>query len=561
MLMGARIEPRACVPVRAARNLEEECWRFWQGVVESFGVEWRLSTDDGKRTFAASSPSPPPLASRSHPDADETAASSPLRLDSTGCSSPLTPSRASTLGEAEVRHTFSFLASPVYVALMPPWSLVEYDPKMWMLLRKNLMANMALTALTVAYMALSHSLTTPSRPSSAFQSGARTSLSPNTHDARGTAESRSLLGWILLCWMRLLLWILKYLGQWPLYTVLQIVGLVWYSQLYRETWLVRKGWVLRGTRLREASPLTKKASTSAQQPTTTMPAQLLPLPEGVTRPWLAPISLRVAPQSGEVALLSSTTATYHLVWRQASLLLHASITYSTHAAHLLLRMLRHKGPTTPLQEWVLGDASAAATAAARRTTASSSPLAQRTSPDIFETITSYLESTSEVIFKALATMSFAFFASCVELLPFIGTPLCLLLNAQLYAFYVFDYRYAAQQQPDGTGHRGSALTYQLHHFAQCWMYYAGYGIGSAILSLWLTHHAGVVVSVCVMSVVYSWQVVWSGFAVPLPSSRPLPVFSLWFYAVDAVRKHYAVLWRLVAIVALLYIPYQCLRYM
>ncbi|KPA80480.1 hypothetical protein ABB37_04700 [Leptomonas pyrrhocoris] len=561
-------------------RVQDECRLFWHGVVESFGVEWKMTKEGGggpnasavqdstkdEAASAASVLPSPPLVAPSFPDTDNERVRSPPLADTTARPSPVVSPGASALGEVGVHRTVSLPPSPVRFALMPPWSLVEYDPKMWMLLRKNLVANLALMALTVTYMALSHSLAATSRFSSTVQSDASSALSPHVHSTGDTSPSRSLTGWIAFCWLRLFLWMLKYMGQWPFYTVLQIIGLVWYNQLYRETWLVRKGWVLRGTRLREASPLTtttKKSPTAATTTTTT--AFLSPLVEGVTRPWLAPISLNVAvlqDRGGAPASTTTTTTTEvcHLMRQQSSLVLHASIAYGKHVAHLLWRMLRHKGPTAPLQEWVLGDAAACQAVAGASSSSSSSPPSQRTNPDIFEAVTHLLESTSEIIFKALATMSFALFASCVEGVPFLGTPLCLLLNAQLYAFYVFDYRYAMQQQPGSAHHRGSALAYQLRHFEQCWVYYAGYGIGSAILSLWLTHRAGVIVSVCTMSVLYSWQVVWSGFAVPLPSSRPLPLFSLWFCAVDMTQKQYAVLWRSVVIVALLYIPYQCFCY-
>ena len=560
--MRSDTEPRLRVQMRTAQSMRGECRLFWQGVVESFGVEWKVVSaaakegnisNDGPATAAAagaavsSSSSPTtetcapvatselPLTRASASEADKTHPSSPLRVDAATAArqTPATPSNTLRPCETTASHGGTSPPALVHFALMPPWSLVEYDPKLWVLLRKNMLANLALVALTVAYTVLSHCLTATSPASS--------------------AESKTVPWW---WWWRACLWMLKYMGQWPFYTVLQVIGLVWYSQLYRETWLVRKGWVLRGTRLREASALPQKNAHSTSQPSTApTAAHLPPLSEGVTRPWLATLALNSISQTVQ------EVGTQQLVWQQASLLLHALVSYNRHVAQLVGRMLRHKGPTTPLQEWVLGDAAAAAVAAARHIAAASSPQASHASPDIFESLSHTLESTSEVIFKALATMSFAFFASCVERLPLAGTPLCLLLNAQLYAFYVFDYRYATQQQPGATHSRGSALTYQLRHFEQCWVYYAGYGIGSAVLSLWLTHHVGFVVSVCAMSVLYSWQVVWSGFAVPLPSSRALPVFSLWFYAVDTMQKQYAVLWRTVVIVALLYIPYQCICYL
>jgi hypothetical protein len=559
MQTSTELDPHA--KERAARGVREECQYFWQGVIESFGVEWRCASrsakkdsnraaapsatlqlfSDGPSTANSTLSTPSPLVAPSSSVTEKTSRSSPLHVNTTTCPTPATPSSVSTRAKAEgwcsTSASSSNGAPPVQVALMPPWSLVEYDPKLWMLLRKNLLANLALTALTLTYTVLSHRLATSSAASSPSSTSAREAVS----------------WW----WWRLCLWVIKYMGQWPFYTVLQTVGLVWYSQLYRETWLVRKGWVLRGTRLREASAPSELTG-SSPPPSKTTSAFLPPLLEGVTRPWLASRTLLPA-SLGRNSVPASAAASHRPAWCPVplSLTLYASAAYCRHVTALLLRMLRHKGPTTPLQEWVIGDAAAAA-----RHVASITPQAplQATSPDVFESVISFLESASEVLFKTLATMSFAFFASCVQRLPLVGTPLCLLLNAQLYAFYVFDYRYAAQQQPYTTHRRNSALTYQLWHFEQCWAYYAGYGIVSAVLSLWLTHHAGVVVSVSAMSVLYSWQVVWSGFAVPLPSARPLPTFSIWFGVVDTAQKQYGVLWRIVVIIALLYIPYQSIRY-
>lgn len=554
-----------------SHSIRQEWRNFWLGVVESFGVEWVHADAPAKKSAhalaspAAKSPSFSPPGNSGAAQVDD----NPLQVDATACPSPATPSGISTT--AGDRGVLLSLVAPTQstpavtvtaktwcFVLMPPWSLVEFDPKLWMLLRKNMLANLALTALTVAYIGLSQRLTATKSASPS----STTSLEAAA--VRPSSSSSSLSSLLVFWWLRLCLWGLKYVGQWPFYTVLQIVGLVWYSQLYRETWLVRKRWVLRGTRLREVSALSSPspspsaARTAAQNSASSAPPPPLPqLSAGVTRPWLAPLPLN--PPSHLYDRVSGSGSLLPAQQREQALrLLQASVVYVRHVAQLVLRMFTHKGPTAPLQEWVLGDTAAATAAAARQAAAAT---ASPSSPDVFESVVRHLEATSEVIFKALATMSFAFFASCMERLPVVGTPVCLLLNAQLYAFYVFDYRYATQQQPDTAHQRGSALLYQLYHFEQCWAYYAGYGIGSAVLSLWLTHHVGVVVSVCAMSVLYSWQVVWSGFAVPLPSSRPVPLFSLWFYAVDTVQKQYAVLWRCVCILGLLYIPYQCLYYL
>ncbi|KAG5473785.1 hypothetical protein LSCM1_04415 [Leishmania martiniquensis] len=574
----------------AASQVRQEVHNFCQGVVESFGVivVWsstldRRRTRDGAEVVVERGQATPPTPS-SVPLADaaeRAAAGDGLPTASTpGLAMPLPRTAllcASGAGAPRLARIF----------LMPSWSLLERDPKLWMLLRKNLLANLALAALTLMYMGLSHYLaSSTSSPARAVAAGDGTAtaarLAGGTRNHSGAAAARSLttsLGFVLLLWLvRLTLWMLKYVGQWPFYTLLQIIGLVWFNQLYRETWLVRKGWVLRGTELREA-PAERPAKSKAMAGSGDSDASAVsprPLPmsppppsvaTGAAPPWLSLIPLYpVADMCGKGEVGTQDDARGHppsLLLMCLAPLLCVPL-YVRHTTSLVWRMITHKGPTAVLQDWVLGDASKAAAAAlttARHhhahTVAAALPnqsQAIAASPDFFATVILQLEAISEVLFKALATMSFALFASAIERLPLIGTPLCAVLNAQLYAFYVFDYRYAAQQQPDAVHHRGSALTYQLRHFEQCSMYYAGYGMSSAVLSLWLTRELGTVFSVCAVSVLYSWQVVWSGFAVPLPSSRPVPLFSVWFCAVDMAQRHYAVLWRVAVIAVLLYLP-------
>ncbi|GET90405.1 hypothetical protein, conserved [Leishmania tarentolae] len=582
-----------------ASPVHQEVHNFFQGVVESFGVvlvwssalDRRRAYDGAEGTDEPSRLSPPPFLSTPRTEVDGRAAAK-SELATAQTPEPAVPLLPTTLSSGSGSGTPRL----VRTFLMPSWSLLERDPKLWMLLRKNLLANIALASLTLMYMGLSRCLVsnTSSSLSSGLVGGKTTttaSLSADSHSSNGTTEARSLttsLVLLLLLWsVRLGLWMLKYVGQWPFYTLLQIIGLVWFSQLYRETWLVRKGWVLRGTELRE-TPATGSAKNKAMTggggsdasatshralPTSPPPS----IAAGATLPWLALIPL----YSGSERSGGGEDGTqYEARGLSSSLLLMCTALvcsvppYIQHVTNLLWRMITHKGPTAVLQDWVLGDASkaaaAAATAAASALTSANHHYARTpaatslqqskiisTSPDPFATVVLQLEAISEVLFKALATMSFALFASAMERLPLIGTPLCAMLNAQLYVFYVFDYRYAAQQQPDAVHYRGSALTYQLRHFEQCSMYYAGYGMSSAVLSLWLTHQLGTVVSVCAVSVLYSWQVVWSGFAVPLPSSRPVPLFSVWFYVVDMAQRHYAVLWRVVLIAILLYLPLNC----
>lgn len=579
-------------------QVRQEVHNFFQGVVESFGVvlvwssalDKRRARDGAEVTDEQGSLSPPPFSSTPLADVGERAAAEGA--------APTTPTPGSTVplprtallsgsgpGAPRLARTF----------LMPSWSLLERDPKLWMLLRKNLLANLALACLTLMYMGLSRCLAsnTPSSLNSAAvggRSATTASLSADARSSNGTTSTRSLttsLVFLLLLWsVRLGLWMLKYVGQWPFYTLLQIIGLVWFSQLYRETWLVRKGWVLRGTELREAPAAgsakskvmtgggggSDPSAASHHAPPTSPPPSVA---AGAALPWLSPIPLYSGAESsggGKDGTPYEARAFSSSLLLMCAALLRSVPPYIRHTTNLVWRMITHKGPTAVLQDWVLGDASKAAAAAAAasaltsarhhhaHTSAAASPHQSQTmstSPDPFATVVLHLESISEVLFKALATMSFALFASAIERLPLIGTPLCAVLNAQLYVFYVFDYRYAAQQQPGAVHHRGSALTYQLRHFEQCSMYYAGYGMSSAVLSLWLTHQLGTVVSVCAVSVLYSWQVVWSGFAVPLPSSRPVPLFSVWFYAVDMAQRHYAVLWRVVVIAILLYLPLDC----
>ncbi|KAG5473504.1 hypothetical protein LSCM4_03573 [Leishmania orientalis] len=577
----------------AASQARQEVHNFCQGVVESFGVilVWSSTVDrrrvrDGAEVMAEHGrASPPPFSSTPSADAAGRAAGDELASSSAPGSAMPLPRTAllcvSGAGAPRLTRTF----------LMPSWSLLERDPKLWMLLRKNLLANLALASLTLMYMSLSHCLASnTSSPASGKATGDITAtaatLAGGARRSSGAAATRTLttsLGLLFLLWfVRLSLWMLKYVGQWPFYTLLQIIGLVWFSQLYRETWLVRKGWVLRGTELREVpadGPAKSKAmagsGSSDTRAASPRPPPMSPPPSvaaGAVPPWLSLIPLYpVADIGGKGEDGTQDDMRGHST---SSLLMCAAPLlcvppYVRHTVSLVWRMITHKGPTTALQDWVLGDASKAAAAAAAASAlttarhhhahavAAALPSQSQTidaSPDLFATMALQLEAISEVLFKALATMSFALFASAIERLPLIGTPLCAVLNAQLYAFYVFDYRYAAQQQPDAVHHRGSALTYQLRHFEQCSMYYAGYGMSSAVLSLWLTHELGTVVSVCAVSVLYSWQVVWSGFAVPLPSSRPVPLFSVWFYAVDMAQRHYAVLWRVAVIAVLLYLP-------
>lgn len=595
--------------MRVAPQLPQELLNFCQGAVESFGVvltwpQLEPAVGDKQRPLVEGETSPRVAARAGQPTSP-----SPPPPSTTPTGEMDTESTADKVVGAPQRPPPPRQQPAVRVSLMPSWSLIERDPKLWMLLRKSLLANLALAVLTLLYAALSHGLTSSSprpaaRPSALAQSSpAAAAAAGRALDEAATAGAvggaattssssltSSLTFLLLFWWVRLCLCMVKYVGQWPFYTLLQVIGLVWFSQLYRETWLVRKGWVLRGTGLRETAANSSGATTTATTTTAAAPTppaaphgtSTSPSPAsstagvaGVAQPWLAPIPLYPT-DDGEAVRGAPAPRLRPLAVRTADALARAAPLYVRHTAHLVARLLRHKGPTAALQEWVLGDAAgaAAATAAAAASPASALGSAARAhrsrttvnatppvpaSPDPFAAVLVQLESISEVLFKALATMSFALFASFVERLPLVGTPLCVLLNAQLYAFYVFDYRYAAQQQPDAVHQRGSALTYQLRHFEQCSMYYAGYGIGSAALALYLTHHLGTVVSVCAMSVVYSWQVVWSGFAVPLPSSRPVPLFSVWFHAVDMTQRHYAVLWRLAAVAVLLYLPAACVR--
>ncbi|CAJ1030894.1 hypothetical protein Q4I30_005657 [Leishmania utingensis] len=585
-------------PSMVASQVRQEVHNFCQGVVESFGVVlvWSSALDKRRARDVAEvteeqrrlSPPPPPFASFADIAEKEAAEGALPTALAPGLPVPLLRTALlSGSGPDAPRLARTFL--------MPSWSLLERDPKLWMLLRKNLLANLALAFLTLMYMGLSHYLaskTSLSTRSSAVSGAGATvaSLSADTHSNNDTYATRSLTTTLIfllfLWWVRLSLWMLKYVGQWPFYTLLQIIGLVWFNQLYRETWLVRKGWVLRGTELREA-PASGSAKTKAMaggggsgaSATFPHPPPTSPPPSAAASaalPWLSLIPLYPSADSGgsgEDGIQYEARGPSSSLLLMCVTLLRSVLPYVRHTTNLVWRMVTHKGPTAVLQDWVLGDASkaaAAAAAAASTLTSARHPHAPATaaaslhqsqtistSPDPFATVVLQLEVISEVLFKALATMSFALFSSAIERLPLIGTPLCAVLNAQLYVFYVFDYRYAAQQQPDAVHHRGSALTYQLRHFEQCSMYYAGYGMSSAVLSLWLTRQLGTVVSVCAVSVLYSWQVVWSGFAVPLPSSRPVPLFSVWFYAVDMAQRHYAVLWRMVVIAVLLYLPFDC----
>ncbi|AYU80616.1 Etoposide-induced protein 2.4 (EI24), putative [Leishmania donovani] len=580
-------------------QVRQEVHNFFQGVVESFGVvlvwsyalDKRRARDGAEVTDEQGRFSPPPFSSTPLADVAEGAAA-----EGALATTPMPGSAAPLPRTAALSGSGSDAPRLARTFLMPSWSLLERDPKLWMLLRKNLLANLALACLTLMYMGLSRCLAsnTPSflsRAAAGGRSATTASLSADARSSNGTTATRSLttsLVFLLLLWsVRLGLWMLKYVGQWPFYTLLQIIGLVWFSQLYRETWLVRKGWVLRGTELREA-PAAGSAKNKAMAggggggsdagaashhaPPTSPPPSVA---AGAALPWLSLIPLYSGAESsgdGEDGTSYEARGFSSSLLLMCTALLRSVPPYVRHTTNLVWRMITHKGPTAVLQDWVLGDASKAAAAAAAASALTSarhhhayasgaaSPHQSQTmstSPDPFATVVLQLEAISEVLFKALATMSFALFASAIERLPLIGTPLCAVLNAQLYVFYVFDYRYAAQQQPDAVHHRGSALTYQLRHFEQCSMYYAGYGMSSAVLSLWLTHQLGTVVSVCAVSVLYSWQVVWSGFAVPLPSSRPVPLFSVWFYAVDMAQRHYAVLWRVVVIAILLYLPLDC----
>ncbi|KAK7200045.1 Etoposide-induced protein 2.4 (EI24) [Novymonas esmeraldas] len=578
-----------------AGQVRQEAHNFCHGVVESFGVVLRPAWAGERRRAREEAAEAPELSTLTPPPPPPPTAASPSADSQSAAARP--PSHA-----APLQRTLSMSGSGGAAAShltrtfwMPSWQLLERDPKLWMLLRKNLLANLALACVTLLYMGLSHCLTSRSSTTRGHAASRATRAHAGSGSGSGAADTAasSLTSAVFFWWVRLCLWMLKYIGQWPLYTVLQIIGLVWFSQLYRETWLVRKGWVLRGTGLREArtagdargrtaaTTTTAAGEVAGASPSSSLSPPPPPPPATLAGhadtapPWLSLSPLCPRSGGGDDVVLSSSLAQLAPAAHTCLVLLCSAPAYVRHTAMLVWRMVTHKGPTAPLQDWVLGDASAAAAAAAA---AASSTLHaahhhhQRaahgaaavhrsntlsSAPDPFAAVVLHLEAVSEVLFKALATMSFALFAATVERLPLVGTPVCAFLNAQLYAFYVFDYRYAAQQQPDALHRRGSALSYQLHHFEQCSMYYAGYGMGSALLSLWLTRQLGAVVSVCAMSVLYSWQVVWSGFAVPLPSSRPVPLFSVWFYTVDVAQRHCAVLWRLATIAALLYLPFTC----
>lgn len=361
----------------------------------------------------------------------------------------------------------SYVSSSSTIVLSPAWDLVERNPRLWRLMRRTLRANLLVAALGIAARLLLKAVDIWTS-SSAAPPMRRTAT-------RGLAQ--------------LLIWLVQLGGQWPLYITFQIVGLVWYSQLYVETWTVRKGFVIRNASLPSLSP-----------------------------------------EGGDSPKLPATT-----LWMVLGLI-------RRRAGRLILLLLRCKEAPQSEHLWIVGDKVAAASLQPARS------------------LTERIESASEVMFKAVATFLFALMTAFLERVlwqPFpLGLLLGLALNALLYAFYVFDYRYACQSMSRLSDR--VSLKGQVAHFESRWVYHVGYGLGTTILTYVLVPCFGSVVAVCVTSVVYAWHVVCSGYAQPLRCSTPLPIFRTWFALVDFWKRWGAdrvdLWWRLALLTLLLSVP-------
>lgn len=204
-------------------------------------------------------------------------------------------------------------------------------------------------------------------------------------------------------------------------------------------------------------------------------------------------------------------------------------------------LLHLKDPPAPPEEWVVGDKQRAAQRA----------------PQWQMSIDARLQALSETAFKAVATGLFSLGITLIERLVVpswgVGRAIGFVLNTFLYTFYVLDYRYAAQFS---AGQTRRTLTEQLTHFEENWVYNFGFGLGTTTVSYLITAWAGSLVSVCVTSVLYAWQVVCSGYAHPRKAPCSLRLFTSWFHCVDGLHRCWPPLWRLVALVALLYLPWM-----
>lgn len=588
------------------------------GVIESFGVYVSTYDDEGDSSSGILNASNSPPSSTALADSSGCSPavqqatcsfSNPLSTDST---EPRLPTSISSSPQLLTEEELPPLAPSITasisrsrqgrrrrtVYLMPSWVLTTRDPKIWMVLRKTLIASAIVMLIRVAYVALLHLAMRPTTvPSLAPQRGSEgfplpvsssstvisiptpwaSSIDKGSNRRVSMGWSTSLLGAMGLLVLRTCLFFYKYMVQWLLYTYLQIVSFFWYNQLYRETWLVRKGYCRYGEGSREEWPQRRRGAADLS-PSASHTVRSVAAPN---IPWLVAVPLNSWSYQRSGGNFSRLSSFRDIASRAASravqcptelVALGRSVwRYLSFGGHLVRRLLRHKVPVAPLHEWVLGDASAAAVASQRgqtitRTTSSRGAASPPPPTDTFATVEMRLESLSKVFFKAVAIILFSLFAAGLEvLLPVIGPPLSLLLNAELHAFNVFDYRYSTQQLSNG---RELSLMEQLHLFEECWVYFAGYGFTVAFSSMLLTRHFDTIVSFCITSIFYSWQMVWCGFACPrpLPSSfagvmpRQLPLFSWWFSVLDRVQLNFSFLWRLALLLLLLYIPSEYVRF-
>ncbi|CCW59633.1 unnamed protein product [Phytomonas sp. EM1] len=212
---------------------------------------------------------------------------------------------------------------------------------------------------------------------------------------------------------------------------------------------------------------------------------------------------------------------------------------------MVLLLIRRTPPTPPAQ-WLVGD---------RKLFASITP-----GPS---SVTERLEMVSEMVFKLVAMSVFAFCAVVLEkvlgvwpILPYfsisLGSIIGFVMNSFLYSFYVFDYRYALQLSP--TLNSRLTLIEQLEHFGECWTYNIGYGSSMTSLSYALTRVLGPVGSICIVSIIYAWQVACSGYARLIPSPCALHIFLPWFEMLDFIKQNPGLLWRFAAIACLSVLP-------
>ncbi|CCW67386.1 unnamed protein product [Phytomonas sp. Hart1] len=396
--------------------------------------------------------------------------------------------------------------------LMPSWWLLERNHRLWALMRKAVRVNFLVFLLSL-FLSLCATLI------SGFESRFRSAY--GGHLCEMEAPRSTILPYVFLrlpfygvSWLRALL---SLAGQWPLYMTLQCVGVMWYNPLYSEVWMIRKG-LLR----------------PHNSPWGAAVVDLQHLRDG-GKVGASPISNGGGPSFDSFSIVKGSLGLVIAICRLLP-----------HTVRLTALLLIRSTPPTSPTEWLLGD---------QKRFASVIP-----GPS---SLTDHLEIISVTVFKLVATSVFAFCALVFEKVLggwsilfcygiSFGTIIGFVMNSFLYSFYVFDYRYALQLSPT----RSSRLTLveQLEHYGECWAYNIGYGSSMTLLSYALTSILGPVGSVCIVSVIFAWQVACSGYARPIPSPCTLHIFLPWFEMLDFIKQNLGLFWRLAGVACLSVLP-------